>query len=169
MATEVTVNITVDADVSPESTVHWVFTQLNMPGVADRRMGSDLAEFKEEELDTLDALDGDVEVQLIECLGAVGGDVYAKAVELWGRESQALMLAEECGELLAAVSQFARGRVPAEKVTEEAADVHIMLAQVPYILGGDPKEWKEAISYFVESKRSRLEVLVSQVSMGGKL
>ena len=71
-----------------------------------------------------------------------------------------MMLAEECGELVSAMSQYLRRRVEAEKVIEEAADVYIMLAQIPHLLGGDPETRRKAISKVVAGKKWRLENLV---------
>lgn len=57
------------------------------------------------------------------------GQLYARAEEKWGKESQFLLLAEESAELSAAVLQFLRGG-DIEKLLEEIADVQLMLEQV---------------------------------------
>jgi len=64
MATKVILEVSIDADVPAAALEHWVFSQLNMPGVADRRMGGD--DVREEDLDTIDAFEGDVEVARFE-------------------------------------------------------------------------------------------------------
>lgn len=57
------------------------------------------------------------------------------AMEKFTRESQYGMVNEECGELLAALNQFKRGRIPAIHVAEEIADVILMMAQLSKIIG----------------------------------
>lgn len=56
--------------------------------------------------------------------------VYRKAVNAWGVDSQAMIVAEECCELVTALSQFLRGRVATMAVVEEIADVQIMLEHI---------------------------------------
>lgn len=60
MATKVLLEVSVDVDVPEAALAHWVFSQLNMPGVADRRTGGD--DVQEADLDAIDAFEGDVEV-----------------------------------------------------------------------------------------------------------
>ena len=76
MATKVFLEVSVDVDVPAAALAHWVFSQLNMPGVADRRMGGD--DVREEDLDAIDAFEGDFEVVRFEpvwselCLAEAG-------------------------------------------------------------------------------------------------
>lgn len=44
---------------------------------------------------------------------------------------------EECGELVAAISQYHRGRVPMSKVAEEIADVQISVGKAGMLIGED--------------------------------
>lgn len=58
------------------------------------------------------------------------------AVNCYGLEAQLNQLTEECGELIAAVNHFRRGRVCGRiELVEEMADVYIMLEQI--IIGLD--------------------------------
>lgn len=60
--------------------------------------------------------------------------VYRQAIDAWGVQAQAGMVAEECGELVAALNQFLRGRVSGVSVLREIADVQIMLSQAEEII-----------------------------------
>ena len=59
-------------------------------------------------------------------------DIYDKAIEHYGREKQCMMTAEECAELIQALSKALRydGESFIRQVAEEVADVEIMLEQV---------------------------------------
>lgn len=57
------------------------------------------------------------------------------AVHEWGNATQLLMAMEECGELVAAINQFLRGRKDKQQLAEEIADVEIMCAQLRYMIG----------------------------------
>ena len=153
---KMTMTIEVPVEVSREALVRWVEEMLNTHNSEGPWSGAPDDQVRD--LDMLDEMIGRVEVSVNEA--EMDGKVFAAAVKLWGNGSQAMMLAEECGELVAAMSQYLRGRVAAEKVIEEAADVHIMLAQVPHILGGNPEEFRKAISTVVADKKWRLENLV---------
>ena len=153
---EMTMTITVPVEVSREALATWVHGMLNFtPGLETSPSRGSV----QDDLDLLDNLDDEVFVTW-EDAGLRPADVYERAVKLWGPEFQTMMLAEECGELVSAMSQYLRRRVEAEKVIEEAADVYIMLAQIPHLLGGDPETRRKAISKVVADKKWRLENLV---------
>lgn len=152
---KMTMTIEVPVEVSPTALALWVHGMLNVPLMG--QTGHD--EKYQEDMDRLDSMDDEVTVTWDDH-ALRPDDVYRRAVTLWGPDSQAMMLAEECGELVAAMSQYLRRRVATEKVIEEAADVHIMLAQIPHILGGNPGEIRTAISKQVAAKKWRLEDLV---------
>jgi len=63
--------------------------------------------------------------------------IYAHAVRQWGRAAVLMVLSEECGELLAAVSQVERGRAPVSSVSDEIADVLCCLEQTAQLHGID--------------------------------
>lgn len=61
--------------------------------------------------------------------------LYAKAVVVFGKEHQMRKAMEECGELIAAINQYADGRISEEAIASEIADVEIMCAQLRLIVG----------------------------------
>lgn len=63
--------------------------------------------------------------------------IMLKAIELWGVESQKMMLVEECSELLNVIAKEFRGRATKEDVIEEIADVLIMVKTMALIYGPD--------------------------------
>jgi NTP pyrophosphatase (non-canonical NTP hydrolase) len=79
----------------------------------------------------------------------------ARAVHLWGAHKQLRQLTEECGELVAAVNQYERGRITAEHLASEIADVLICLVQARRILGG------AKVDAQLEAKLERLEVRIA--------
>ena len=85
--------------------------------------------------------------------------VYREAVKQWGQVAQMRMLQEECGELIAAVNQYDRGRITAEHLAEEVADVLIMCEQARVILGADRVD---------EAKRRKLERLADRLVLPRK-
>lgn len=67
-------------------------------------------------------------------------DLYKEAIAKWGEEAQTNMLNEECGELIAAVAQFKRGRTSHHDVMTELADVSIMVEQLATMMNYDDFE-----------------------------
>lgn len=67
-------------------------------------------------------------------------NLYKEAIEKWGEEAQVNMLNEECGELIAAVAQFKRGRTSRHDVMTELADVFIMIEQIATMMNYDDFE-----------------------------
>lgn len=80
-------------------------------------------------------------------------EVFEKAVEKFGADEQLRMLQEECAELIAAINQFRRKRIPFNALAEELADVTVMLHQVPHIYGPDSVDH---INRIIEMKVRRL-------------
>ena len=63
-------------------------------------------------------------------------NIYADAVNKWGRDSQLSQCAEECAELIVAISHYRRRRKGSlENLHEEVADVYIMVKQMMHMLG----------------------------------
>ncbi|KXS45577.1 MAG: hypothetical protein AWU54_313 [Candidatus Frackibacter sp. T328-2] len=79
-------------------------------------------------------------------------DIYQKAIEKWGAESQFGMAQEEAAELIRAISKVLRGKE--SNIEEEIADVEIMLEQLRLMLD-EVKIEKEK-----QRKLNRLEKLV---------
>jgi NTP pyrophosphatase (non-canonical NTP hydrolase) len=167
MATTICLEVSVGVDVPAAALEHWVFSQLNMPGVDDRRMRAE--DVRDEDLDALDEFDGDVEVSRFVSVEAQPsepsrGDLFAEAVALWGRGFQVLVVCEECGELVSALSQYNRGRISAPELAEEVADVSIMLEQIPYIAESGNEmshEFSALVARKKETKLARLEAMVA--------
>lgn len=67
-------------------------------------------------------------------------DIYTEALDKWGTSAQIMMLYEECGELLSAISKLERGRVSENDVITELADVSIMVEQIALLFGYDKFE-----------------------------
>lgn len=61
--------------------------------------------------------------------------IYSMALSQWGRGPVLLVLAEECGELVSAVSKAERGRGCREQVAGELADVLCCLEQAAQLYG----------------------------------
>lgn len=58
-------------------------------------------------------------------------DLLRSALDAWGTEPQLRQLQEECGELIAAINHFCRGREgSAEELAEEVADVLLVAMQI---------------------------------------
>lgn len=69
-------------------------------------------------------------------------EIYIQAIEKWGILPQVLMVMEECGELLSALSKFNRRRVNSPEVITELADVSIMVEQMASYFGWE-NFWEE--------------------------
>ena len=70
--------------------------------------------------------------------------IFQTAVERYGVAAQTVLLAEECGELVAAASRVLRGRTDASAMAQEIADVRIMLDQMEhaYGLAAEVSDWR---------------------------
>lgn len=90
-------------------------------------------------------------------------DSYEKLVSFYGKKSQLLMLAEEVGELLQAISKVERGILSTERLAEEIADVRIMLEQITYIY--DVKQEARTLEF---NKKNQLRNRVKNVLARGK-
>ena len=83
----------------------------------------------------------------------MSGSVYREAIDAWGVHAQAGMVAEECGELVAALNQFLRGRVSGVSVLRDVADVQIMLRQIVEIVADITGESVMAVDTALEVAR----------------
>jgi NTP pyrophosphatase (non-canonical NTP hydrolase) len=80
--------------------------------------------------------------------------IYEAALQKWGKDAQLLMLSEEIGELLQAVSKWQRKKGSADSVAEVIADVRIMLEQLELMTDGSSTVAAEVIQF---NKLKRLE------------
>lgn len=78
-------------------------------------------------------------------------ELYRTALQKYGVMPQVLMVVEECGELLSALSKYNRNRIEAPEVITELADVSIMVEQMSELLGYDEYEKEK------ERKLNRLQ------------
>jgi len=60
-------------------------------------------------------------------------ELYQKWLKHFGEETQMRMAQEECGELIAAISHFIRGKKGACDLLQEIADVEILIEQLRII------------------------------------
>jgi len=84
-------------------------------------------------------------------------EVFKAAIELWGEEAQIDMMIEEAGELIVAMCHFKRARKykPLSALTEEIADVELMLEQIKYML-----DIEQDVAGMVRENYHRLEGLI---------
>jgi NTP pyrophosphatase (non-canonical NTP hydrolase) len=88
-------------------------------------------------------------------------ELYRKAIDLWGIDSQFSMLLEECCELIHAIHRERRGKDTTEHVAEEMADVSICIEQLK-------TQFPESFARIRQEKLNRLERLIAAHS-GEKL
>jgi NTP pyrophosphatase (non-canonical NTP hydrolase) len=84
-------------------------------------------------------------------------NLYKEAIEKWGEEAQVNMLNEECGELIAAIAQFKRGRTSHHDVMTELADVFIMVEQIASMMNYDDFE-KELERKLIKLRDEKLKL-----------
>ena len=78
--------------------------------------------------------------------------LYRRAIKTYGHDAQWRQVQEECAELIAAVNRFRRGRIPAEELAGEIADVRIMYEQALILIGSGA-----IVENAFEKKLSRLK------------
>lgn len=84
-------------------------------------------------------------------------EILKEAVDTFGVSSQIDMAIEECAELIDALMKYRRGRVGAQDVITEIADVQIMCSQLEFIFGGESKIVDAERMRKIDRLRSRLE------------
>ena len=62
-------------------------------------------------------------------------ELYVKALNTYGFPAQAMMMIEECSELVNALCKYDRGRITEEDIITEIADVMIMCEQMAVNFG----------------------------------
>lgn len=72
-------------------------------------------------------------------------DILNKAVKIWGKEAQMIVAVEELSELIKELTKNLRGNENTGHISEEMADVYIMLSQLEKIFGNadEIQQWKE--------------------------
>lgn len=85
-------------------------------------------------------------------------ELYDKLIEKFGITAQALMLAEELGELVKAINKRIRGKtVGTIEISEEIADVLIMIRQMIQYFGIDPEDVLKLVNEKVRRSIERLK------------
>ena len=88
--------------------------------------------------------------------------VYEKMIEKYGKKDQMLIAVEECSELQKAILKYLRGRCNTIEISEEMADVEIMLEQL-YIMLDNHDE----VKFFKEKKIERTSKLYLENNKDG--
>ena len=84
-------------------------------------------------------------------------DVSQKALDVWGKNAQILMVLEEMSELQKEIlKNINRGKDNIKEIAEETADVFIMSEQLVHIYGIDKEVQKQA-EYKVNCIKERLK------------
>ena len=77
---------------------------------------------------------------------AIIDEIVTKAIEHYGKETQSIVVMEECAELIQAISKELRGKSDKKHLAEEMADVYIcleLLKQMYEITDSDLQEWND--------------------------
>ncbi len=78
------------------------------------------------------------------------------AIETYGEAPQKLMLIEEMAELTKEICKNFRGKNNKVEITEEIADVLIMIEQIKILLGITDKDVMQTMNYKIERLGERL-------------
>ena len=71
-------------------------------------------------------------------------EIVEKTIKHYGKETQSIVVMEECSELIQAISKELRGKSDKKHLAEEMADVYIcleLLKQMYEITDSDVQEW----------------------------
>lgn len=82
-----------------------------------------------------DSEKSDLLIKLQAATAPIHDDIYSEAVRVYGKQSQLIMAMEEMAELTKELSKNIRGQRNTEAISEEMADVEIMLEQLKVIYG----------------------------------
>jgi len=85
--------------------------------------------------------------------------LYILATETWGRDPQMGQSLEECGEYVAALQKWRRGRGTDDDVIDEIADVAIMMDQMANLFG------REKVQARIAFKLNRLKARLANVKI----
>jgi len=82
-------------------------------------------------------------------------ETFSEAIETWGVDAQFHMLIEELGELIVASQHHRRGKIDDVELSEEIADVQIVIKQITEYIGREDVE--DSVTYKMERLRNRIE------------
>lgn len=83
-------------------------------------------------------------------------EVMRKAIETYGEEAQLWMVVEEMSELQKEICKYKRGKKNQEEMTDEIADVLIMIEQLSIICGITIDSVRERVDYKIDRLEERL-------------
>jgi len=84
-------------------------------------------------------------------------ELFDRARDKYGLTMQMTVALEEMSELQKEITKYLRGKGSKEHLTEEIADVRIMLAQLSYFLNIDNEDILKVIQYKLHRLSQRLE------------
>lgn len=85
-------------------------------------------------------------------------EFYKTLIEKRGIAGQCVIAMEECSELIQAISKLYRGEKDTDHLTEEMADVIIMLNQLKIMFGISNNEIKRVIQNKITRTAQRMEI-----------
>ena len=85
-------------------------------------------------------------------------NLYERAMDLWGTDSQSKMIIEELAELIVAIRHYDRKKIKKIGLISELADVYIMLEQLKILAGIKQID----VNCIKEDKLTRLECLITE-------
>ena len=80
-----------------------------------------------------------------------------RIADYYGWNSQLRQLAEECSELSVEALHYTRERGGIERISEEIADVLIMIQQIIYLLRNDTEKLEKYAEFKLDRQLSRIE------------
>ena len=82
--------------------------------------------------------------------------LYKQAIENWGRDAQMMMVVEELGELLTAMSHYTRGRITKEELAIELAAVAMMVDEALAVFDVSKELFNKCLQSQMEEFKKRL-------------
>lgn len=82
--------------------------------------------------------------------------LYQTTIDKWGEDAQYDQAVEECAELIAALKHYRRGKIGAQEVVSELADVTLILGQLSWMFG------TEQVEEAIKVKREKLDKLLAE-------
>lgn len=93
-------------------------------------------------------------------------NLYNQAVNTFGTPAQIIIAMEECSELIKELSKTLRGKCNVDNISEEIADVQIMLEQLKIIFNNE-----NPVNMWILNKNCRIAELIEEYAKkqkGGK-
>jgi NTP pyrophosphatase (non-canonical NTP hydrolase) len=82
-------------------------------------------------------------------------NLYMDAINTFGADLQKVVAIEECSELIKELTKALRGKGNFDNLSEEIADVEIMLEQIKLIYDN-----QERVNYYIMKKNSRIAYMI---------